>query len=185
MRKLRALKEHDALRAYNFALRLTGNDQDARDLVQEAYARALRNIETFDPDRPFSAWFNRILKNIYLDGTRRYDRNHVVSLDGPPPKEDTSWDQIVPGPDETPEQSYSHKEAHDLVWSALDTLPVSYRTAVILCDIERLSYREIGDIMNCPIGTVRSRLHHARTMMRGWISTLERREEKVAVGAGR
>src|SRR5262245_56819628 len=77
-----ALIERCADKVYNFAYRLAGNEQDARDLVQEAFSHALEHFDKYDPARPFEPWINRILKNIYLDGIRRYAHKHTISLDG-------------------------------------------------------------------------------------------------------
>lgn len=168
-------------RAYNFAFRLTGNESDARDLVQEAFSHALRHIERYDPKRPFDPWLNRILHNIFLDGVRRYERRHTVSLDGPSPIEDVPWENIVPGPDASPSDHADRKETSEMVQRALNSVPLPYRTAVILCDIEKLSYERISEIMECPIGTVRSRIHQGRLMMRKAFEKLQLRGWKIRV----
>src|SRR4051812_12088044 len=86
-------------KAYNFAYRLAGNDQDARDLVQEAFARALEHSGSYDPSRALDSWLLRILHNIFLDGTRRLAHRKTASLDAPAPVEDASWEDILPGRD--------------------------------------------------------------------------------------
>src|SRR6185436_16627490 len=94
------LLQRCADKAYNFAFRLTGNDPDAQDLVQEAFARAFEHRDRYDPSRPFEAWVNRILHNVFLDGVRKYEHKHKVSLDAPPPSnEDGSWAEVLPGKD--------------------------------------------------------------------------------------
>ena len=153
-------------KAYNFAFRLTGNEQDARDLVQEAFSHALEHLGRYDPKRPFEPWLNRILRNIYLDSVRRYERKHTVSLDGPSPIEDMPWENIIPGPDRTPSDQLDRKETGHLVQRALASVPPQYRTAVVLCDIEKYSYERISKVLECPIGTVRSRIHQGRLLMR-------------------
>src|SRR5258706_16267170 len=102
---------HCADKAYNFAFRLSGNGQDARDLVQEAFMRALGHWDRYDETRPFDSWLFRILHNIYLDGVRRYAHGHTVSLDAPSPIEDVSWDEILPGSDAEPIEGLTRKEA--------------------------------------------------------------------------
>ena len=164
-------------KAYNFAYRLAGNEQDARDLVQEAFSHAFKNIDKYDPSRPFGPWFNKILKNIYLDGVRRYAQKHKVSLDGPSPLEDVSWESLLPGTDSTPADELEEKEAHRLVQAALNSLPLPYRTAVILCDIERYSYEQISHVLECPIGTVRSRIHQGRLLMRKAFEKMQYKEK--------
>jgi len=157
---------HCADKAYNFAFRLAGNDQDARDLVQEAFARALEHWGRYDQTRGFESWLFRILHNVYLDGVRRYAHGRTVSLDAPSPIEEVSWDEILPGRDPEPIEGLAREEADALVQKALAGLPMHYRTAVILRDVESLSYEEIARIMACPAGTVRSRIHQGRLMMK-------------------
>jgi RNA polymerase sigma-70 factor (ECF subfamily) len=153
-------------KAYNFAFRLAGNEQDARDLVQQAFLHAFEKFEKYDPSRPFQPWFNRILKNIYLDGVRRYERKHSVSLNGPSPIEDVMWEDIIPGTDSTPGEDMDRAEVYDVVQRALQLLPIHYRMAITLCDIEHYSYDQISEILECPIGTVRSRIHQGRLLLR-------------------
>ena len=160
-------------KAYNFAYRLCGNEQDARDLVQEAFSHALEHIARYDPKRPFEPWLNRILRNIYLDSVRRYERKHVVSLDGPSPIEEMPWENIIPGPDRTPADQFDRKDTASLVQRALDSVPAQYRTAIILCDIEKYSYERIAQVLECPIGTVRSRIHQGRLLMRKTFEKLQ------------
>ncbi len=154
-------------RAYNFAFRLTGNQSDAQDLVQEAFARAFEHRARYDPSRPFAAWLNRILHNIFLDSVRRYDKKHNVSLDAPPPfDEEGSWTDILPGPDPEPTAALMKTEEERMVQTALNRLPIHYRTAVTMYDIEGLSYEEISRTTQCPIGTVCSRIHQGRALLR-------------------
>jgi RNA polymerase sigma-70 factor (ECF subfamily) len=167
-------------RAYNFAFRLTGNQADAHDLVQEAFARAFEHRDRYDPARPFSAWLNRILHNIFLDSVRRYDKKHNVSLDAPPPFDaDGSWTDILPGPDPEPAAALMKTEEEQMLQTAINRLPIHYRTAVTLYDIEGLSYEEISRITQCPIGTVCSRIHQGRMLLK---KTLEKmnKPKKVA-----
>ncbi|MBI3550762.1 MAG: sigma-70 family RNA polymerase sigma factor [Elusimicrobia bacterium] len=153
-------------KAFNFALRLSGNEQDAHDLVQEAFSRAFEHQDSYDPRRPFDAWLHRILRNIYLDEVRRYGHTHSVSLDAPAPSEDTSWDEILPGKDPEPIEGLTKEEMERMVQEALLSLPIHYRTAITLCDIEGVPYDKMGEIMDVPIGTVRSRIHQGRVLMR-------------------
>lgn len=153
-------------KAYNFAYRLSGNEAEAGDLVQEAFLRVFRHWDRYDSNRPFEAWFFRILHNIYLDEVRRYSRKHCVSLDAPSPATEVSWDEVLPGPDPEPVEALSRLEDDAMIQRALDSLPIQYRTAVTLCDVDGLPYERIGEIMACPVGTVRSRIHQGRRLMR-------------------
>jgi len=167
------IREHGE-KAYNFAYRLSGNEHDAKYLVQGAYAKAYQHFESYDPDRPFDSWLCRILHNIYLDGVRLYAHGHSVSLDAPAPVEDSSWDEILPGRDPEPSAELTRKEEDVLLQKALNAVPVHYRTAVTLCDIEGLSYEQISEIMACPVGTVRSRIHQGRLLIRKAYEELEK-----------
>ncbi|MFN0117053.1 MAG: RNA polymerase sigma factor [Elusimicrobiota bacterium] len=174
------LIEQSADRAYNFAFRLCGNDQDARDLVQEAFARAFEHRDRFDSTRPFNAWLNRILHNVFIDRVRRYEYKHSVSMDAPLKKdEEGSWDQIIQGKDEEPLETLARAEDEKLLQNALNRLPVHYRTAVVLYDIEQMSYDEIGKIMDCPIGTVSSRIHQGRLLLKKILTAKENKGLKL------
>lgn len=162
-------------KAYNFAYRLAGNEQDARDLVQEAFARAYEHFGSYDPSRPFDTWLLRILHNIFLDGVRRFSHSRTVSLDAPAPVEDSSWEEILPAADAGMGEGLEKTESLGILDQALASIPVHYRTAVTLCDIEGLSYEDIGKIMACPVGTVRSRIHQGRVLIRKAYEELEKR----------
>jgi len=156
-------------RAYSFAYRLAGNETQARDLVQEAFTRAYEHRGDYDPARPFHSWLFRILQNIYLDSVRRYAARHQVSLDAPRGDEESAWEEILAGPDPEPIQQLSRAEQGRRVQQALEKLPIHYRTAVVLCDLEKFSYEEIAVMMKCPVGTVRSRIHQGRVLLRNII----------------
>src|SRR5581483_990078 len=167
-------------RAYNFAFRLTGNEADAHDLVQEAFARAFEHRSRYDPSRPFAAWLNRILHNIFLDSVRRYDKKHNVSLDAPPPFDvEGSWTDILPGPDPEPTVALMKSEEEHMLQTALNRLPIHYRTAVTMFDIEGLSYEEISRTTQCPIGTVCSRIHQGRALLKKALEQMSK-SKKVA-----
>lgn len=161
------LLQRCADRAYNFAYRLAGNEQDARDLVQEAFSRAFEHRDKYDPNRPFEAWLNRILRNVFLDSVRRYEHKHKISLDAETPTEDeSSWSNVLAGPDIDPMDSLIRDEEDKKVQDALASLPPHYRSAVALYDIEGYAYDEIARILNCPIGTVCSRIHQGRVLLK-------------------
>ncbi len=162
-----ALLRRCADKAYNFALRLSGNEQDAHDLVQEAFLRGFEHRDRYDPSRPFEAWIMRILKNVFLDAMRRYDRKHVISLDAPTPTErEAPWEEILPGTDPAPLDTLLDGERKDILQAALMKLQPHYRMAIILCDIEGMNYEEIAGIMDVPMGTVASRIHQGRLLLK-------------------
>lgn len=174
-----ALVRDHAEKAYRFAFRLTGNDSDARDLVQEALTKALEKFDKYDSSRPFQPWFFRIMKNIFLDWMRRYEKKHTTSLELSSPFEDVSWEEILPSSDNTPSQQLEKNEEYELARKALESLPAHYRTAVTLCDIENYCYEEIAKIMDCPVGTIRSRIHQGRVLLRQTFEKLLYKREAI------
>lgn len=153
-------------KAYGFAFRLTHNEADARDLVQEAFTKALQNFDKFDQARAFEPWFFRIMKNIFLDWMRRYERKHTTSITNSSPDDDRSWEEILPSSEKSPDEQMERNEEASVAMRALDSLPAHYKTALTLCDIEQYSYEEIAKIMECPVGTIRSRIHQGRVLLR-------------------
>src|SRR5262245_54045717 len=122
----RLVREHGP-RAYRFALRLAGNESDARDLVQEAFARAFRARGTFDDARPFEAWLLRILRNVYLDGVRRYEHRRGVSLDVPASEDGGSWESLLSDGRPDPAGELVMRDRDKTVREALASLPPHYR----------------------------------------------------------
>jgi len=156
------VREHSD-RVYRLAYRLTGNTHDAEDLTQETFIRVFRSLASYKPGT-FEGWLHRITTNLFLDMARRRSR---VRMEGLP--EDT--DRIV-GDDPSPEQVFSDTHLDPDLQAALDELPPEFRAAVVLCDVEGLSYEEIGATLNVKLGTVRSRIHRGRQALR---ASLERR----------
>ena len=140
---------------YNVAYRLTGNDDDAYDLVQEALLRVRKGLETYQPGS-MEAWLSRIVTNVFLDEVRRKRRRPVEAL----PEDPERLLPASPGADEATESLPADVQA------ALRRLPEDFRTAVVLCDIVGLSYEEIADALSVPVGTVRSRIHRGRRLLR-------------------
>ncbi len=162
----RAERHGDKL--YNFAWRLAGNDADAADLVQETLTRAFAARDRYDPQRPFDAWAGRILHNVFMDNVRRYERRNAVSYDAPLPDGETPLVEKFRGDDPNPVDTLLDRERDNWVRRALRQLPPVYRAAVTLCDIEGLSYETLAEILDCPLGTVRSRLHQGRRLLRAY-----------------
>jgi RNA polymerase sigma-70 factor (ECF subfamily) len=157
--------------AYNIAYRLTGNNADAEDLVQEAFLRAFRFFGHYRRDLPFENWLYRIMSNLFVDELRRRPKAKIYSLDNPVTGGDLSGDNNayleIPDSRENPERVVLHEELDEQIQKALATLPPDFRMTVILADIEGMSYEEISETMRCSLGTVRSRLHRGRKMLRG------------------
>jgi len=142
---------------YNFAHWLTGAQADAEDLVQETYARALKGFGSFAAGTDLRAWMYRILRNTFLTSKSGLAVKRMTSLD-----EDT---ELV-SPELTPELLLLREEGKATVLNALAALPVDSREVLLLFEMEEMSYREIAEVLDVPIGTVMSRLSRARKMMR-------------------
>jgi RNA polymerase sigma-70 factor, ECF subfamily len=145
---------------YNFAGWLAQNSNDAEELVQETYLKALRSFASFQLGSNFRAWMFRILKNTFLSSRSKLERRMTDAIDS----EEDGSDRAVDT--RTPETILVNRTNSQLVQRAIDDLPVHYREALILCDVEEMSYQEIANILSIPIGTVMSRLARARRAVR-------------------
>lgn len=149
--------QHSA-KVYRLAYRLTGNQHDAEDLTQEVFVRVFRSLENFKPGT-LDGWLHRITTNLFLDQARRKGRIRFDAL-----AEDA--ESRLPGRDPGPERSFEMNHLDLDVQAALEELPPDFRAAVVLCDLEGLSYDEVADALGVKLGTVRSRIHRGRTLLR-------------------
>jgi RNA polymerase sigma-70 factor, ECF subfamily len=154
---------------YPAALRMTRNPSDAEDLVQESMARAYAGIRHFTPGTNSRAWLFRILSNTFVSGYRKRQRQPVQILSA----EFEALTAVAGGADVGPPRNAPSAEedvlgqfAHSDVRQALKELPECFRATVYLADVEGYPYREIAEMLGVPIGTVMSRLHRARAMLR-------------------
>jgi RNA polymerase sigma-70 factor (ECF subfamily) len=145
-------------RVYRLAYRLTGNQHDAEDLTQEVFVRVFRSLSRYTPGN-FEGWLHRITTNLFLDQARRRQRIRFTPL-----PEDAS-DHLV-GREPSAADAFELTRLDDEVQAALAELPPDFRAAVVLCDIEGLSYEEIAATLGVKIGTVRSRIHRGRAQLR-------------------
>jgi RNA polymerase sigma-70 factor (ECF subfamily) len=143
-------------RLYNLACWLTHDPVVAEDLVQETYMKALRGFSSFQQGTNFRAWIYRILRNTFL--TSQTGLKTMVEID-----DESSFQ---PATEETPESVLLARMETESIQHALEALPVHFREIVLLCDLEEMSYQEIGQALGIPIGTVMSRLSRARKAMR-------------------
>lgn len=144
-------------RVYRLAYRLTGNQHDAEDLTQEVFVRVFRSLHTYTPGT-FEGWLHRITTNLFLDQARRKQRIRFEALG-----EDVAR---IASPARSGEAVTTDGMFDADVESALTALPPDFRVAVVLCDVEGLSYEEISSILGVKMGTVRSRIHRGRAMLR-------------------
>jgi len=149
---------------YNFALRTTGNPDDARDLLQETFLKAYRFWDKYEKGTNIRAWLFRIMKNSYINRYRKETREPGMVDYG---DVENFYDSIRAESTDTNDlqEKIFGNILSDEVTEALQSLPEDFRTVVILSDIEGLSYEEIAEFLNCPIGTVRSRLHRGRKIL--------------------
>jgi len=167
-REFQRLIERTKRQAYNMAYRMTGNREDAEDLTQEAYLRAYRSFGTYNRQMPFESWFFRILSNLFIDLVRRKPKIRPLSLDQPVSDEDSDTNLLLQIADESanPEHEVLDSMLDETLQAALDSLPDPFRIAVLMCDVQGMSYEAIGKEMHSSIGTVRSRIHRGRTLLR-------------------
>jgi len=150
--------ENHSDRVFRLAYRLTGNRPDAEDLTQEVFVRVFRSLDTYTPGT-FEGWLHRITTNLFLDGARRKQRIRFDALSD-------ERAARLESADVAPELAYADQRFDDDIERALATLPPDFRAAVVLCDVEGLTYEEIADILDAKLGTVRSRIHRGRAMLR-------------------
>jgi RNA polymerase sigma-70 factor (ECF subfamily) len=149
---------------YNYALKMIGDSDDASDLIQETYLKAYRFWDKFEKGTNCKAWLFRIMKNTYINTYRKQTKE--------PDKVDYEdvenfYENIKPS---STDSAHLEKDIYDNLLDdelseAISSLPEDFRTVVLLCDIEGYTYDEIADFIDCPVGTVRSRLHRARKML--------------------
>ena len=150
--------ERHSDRVYRLAYRLTGDRHDAEDLTQEVFVRVFRSLDGYTPGT-FEGWLHRITTNLFLDQARRRQR---LRFDALSEERARLLRSAIPAPD----TALADRMFDDDVERALSALPPEFRVAVVLCDVEGLSYDEIADIMGAKLGTVRSRIHRGRAMLR-------------------
>ena len=161
-----ALPHMDAV--YRFALRLSGSRDEAEDLVQDTYLRAFRAWEQYEPGTRCKSWLFTICRNVFLRRQERSQRHDAILLET---TRDDSRAISRESPvfavsrDQDPEGEFFRSIVDDQVFAAIDELPEEYRLVVVLSDLEDLSYGEIADVMEVPVGTVKSRLFRGRRQL--------------------
>ncbi len=163
------LPQIDAL--YNFAFHLTFNEADSNDLVQETYMKAFRFIDSYHEGTNAKAWLFKILKNAFINHYRKKaNRPNKVDFEDIIKYQNADNDSNFSSYQDLREEMFQGMMG-DEVTNAINALPVDFRTVILLCDIEGFKYEEISKIIDIPIGTVRSRLHRARNMLKEQLKT--------------
>jgi len=162
-------------RVYSLCLQLSGSRDDAQDLAQEAFIRAFRALGSFRNEADFGTWLHRITVNVWLNFRRKNSRVQPVSLDEPYRGED--GDEIrreVAAVDGDPLQTLEELEFRSLIHQALDSLSEEHRAVLVLREIEGYSYEDVSRMLDCSLGTVKSRLSRAREIMKRKMTDLAR-----------
>jgi len=157
-------------RVWRLAYQVLHDREEAWDVAQEAFVRAFHSLPSFRGQSAFYTWLFRITVNVATD--RHRQRGAQARAFGPERVSEEEWARTTPDPGGGPEQQAARKEQRERIRSALDALPPKARTIIMLSDVEGLSYREIAEVLNCPIGTVMSRLHNARKRLKALLGPM-------------
>ncbi|AJD89517.1 RNA polymerase sigma factor SigW [Jeotgalibacillus malaysiensis] len=152
-------------RVYHVCFRMLGNRHEAEDIAQEAFIRAYTNIHTFDIDRKFSTWLFRIATNLCIDRIRKKKPDYYLDAEVSGTDGLTMYSQVeTDGP--LPEEEVESMELQESIQKEISRLPDKYRSVIVLKYIEELSLKEISEILELPIGTVKTRIHRGREALR-------------------
>jgi RNA polymerase sigma-70 factor (ECF subfamily) len=157
-------------RVWRLAFQVLHDREEAWDVAQEAFVRAFHSLPSFRGQSAFYTWLFRITVNVATD--RHRQRGAQARAFGPERVTEEEWARTTPDPGGGPEQEAARAEQRERIRHALDALPPKARTIIMLSDVEGLSYREIAEVLNCPIGTVMSRLHNARKRLKGLLGPM-------------
>ncbi|MBM7578495.1 RNA polymerase sigma factor SigW [Jeotgalibacillus terrae] len=152
-------------RVYHVCFRMLGNRHEAEDIAQEAFIRAYTNIHTFDIDRKFSTWLFRIATNLCIDRIRKKKPDYYLDAEVSGTDGLTMYSQVETD-DPLPEEEVESMELQESIQKEISRLPDKYRSVIVLKYIEELSLKEISEILELPIGTVKTRIHRGREALR-------------------
>ena len=164
-------------RVYALSYQLAGNHADAQDLAQEVFLRAYLGIKSFRNESDFGTWLHRIAVNLWLNMKRRRGALQVVSLDEPVPTPEGEVYREVAAAGGNPEEIVAGGELDGFVRAALDELSAEHKAVLVLRDLEGYSYEEMAAILNCSLGTVKSRLNRARQQLRQKVELLAQKRK--------
>ena len=158
----RGLVEKYQTRVYSVVYGMLRNREDARDVTQEAFVKAYKNIGSFRIEASFYTWLYRIAMNLAIDHIRKRKRRETVGFDETIAQRDDGGDIADVHHDDSPARTLERKQLYDRIMDAMDLLPADQKQVILLRELEGLSYKEISDVMEIPEGTVMSRLFYAR-----------------------
>lgn len=159
-------------RLYHVCFRMLGNRQEAEDIAQEAFVRAYINIHTFDQKRKFSTWIFRIATNLCIDRIRKKKPDYYLDANVPGTEGLTMYSKIE-GPGKLPEDEIEQMETQERIQYEISRLSDRYRSVIVLRYIEELPLQEISDILELPLGTVKTRVHRGRAALRKQMGDLQ------------
>lgn len=156
---------------YQVCYRMLGNKQESEDIAQEAFVRAYMNLHTFDQKRKFSTWLYRIATNLCIDRIRKKKPDYYLDAEVAGTEGFDMYSQIA-ADDQLPEEQLEQMELQDRIQYEIGRLPDKYRSVIVLKYIEELSLQEISEILDMPLGTVKTRIHRGREALRKQLNNL-------------
>lgn len=169
----RGLVEKYQGRVFAMVFGMVRNHEDARDITQDAFVKAYRNLQSFRLESSFYTWLYRIAMNLAIDHTRRQKRQNTTEFDEQLGTRDGDGELLEQHHTDNPRRALERKELQRLILEALDKLPDEQRQIVLLREVDGLSYKEIADVMEIPEGTVMSRLYYARQKLQKLLASLK------------
>ena len=166
---------------YNLALRMMNHSEDAKDISQEVFLKAYRNLSNFDERSAFSTWLYRITHNTCIDEMRKRKGKQSFSLEEELEHEEGSVQRQIADEGDTPEESILRAEQKNEILQALDNLSEEHKAAIVLRDVKGLSYEEIAEILEVTLGTVKSRISRGRNQLKNEILKIREQNEKMSV----
>lgn len=166
-------------RVYNTCYRMCHNEADALDLTQETFLRAFQALAKYQSRASFYTWLFRIAVNLTISARRSSRRRPRVSLDQPQDDGGTAAGRVPAGSSDAG-QALEHRERHERIAGALDRLDDEFRIPVVLKDIEDMDYASIAEVLDVPVGTVKSRIHRGRMMLRDFLKEADHVESRRA-----
>lgn len=158
-------------KVYNIAYRMLGNIDDASEIAQEVFIKVFKSIRQFKGEAAFSTWVYKITVNMCLDELRKRKKSRAVYIDEAVRLEDGEVEKQIPGELPGPEEMAEKNELRKIVENAIRRLDEKHRCVIVLRDIQGMSYEEIAQILNCPSGTIKSRINRARAALKDMLSS--------------